>query len=103
MKWRKDLGWTILLDTGVEKDLKKLGTVAQKKIFKFLRNLVITHDDPRIKGKALQGRLTNLWRYRVGDYRIICKLIDKELTLLVVHVGHRKHIYKKYKPKMYEI
>nr|CBI77786.1 conserved hypothetical protein [Bartonella rochalimae ATCC BAA-1498] len=48
----------------------------------------------RAIGKPLRGQLSGLWRYRVGDYRILCDLYDKELVVLVLAVGHRKNIYK---------
>ena len=46
------------------------------------------------KGKALTGKLSGLWRYRVSDYRIICKVEGKTITILVLDIGHRKEIYK---------
>nr|WP_236829021.1 type II toxin-antitoxin system RelE/ParE family toxin [Bartonella schoenbuchensis] len=51
-------------------------------------------EDVRVVGKPLRGPLSGLWRYRVGDYRILCDLHDKELLVLVLAVGHRKNIYK---------
>jgi len=52
-------------------------------------------NNPRSKGKALSGNLKGLWRYRVGDYRVICQIIDNEVVILVVELGHRKEIYRK--------
>ncbi len=51
-------------------------------------------DDPRSRGHALTGELSGLWRYRVGDWRIICKIKDTELIILVVDLGHRRSIYR---------
>jgi mRNA interferase RelE/StbE len=51
-------------------------------------------DDPRSLGKTLQGRLGEFWRFRVGDYRIICELHDKSLRVVVVRIGNRKDIYR---------
>jgi mRNA interferase RelE/StbE len=50
--------------------------------------------DPRASGKALVGSKRDYWRYRIGDYRVICDIQDKQLTVLVIEVGHRKSIYK---------
>lgn len=50
-------------------------------------------DDPRARGKALTGPLRGLWRYRVGDYRIVCDLVDSRLVVLVIDVDHRNSIY----------
>lgn len=51
-------------------------------------------DNPRLTGKALQGKLSGLWRYRVGDFRLLCRIEDNELIILVIEIGHRKEIYK---------
>lgn len=50
-------------------------------------------NDPRSKGKALKGKLSNYWIYRVGDYRLICDINDSEIIITVVRIGHRKDIY----------
>lgn len=85
--------WKIEFDSDVEKDLRKLGHAAQKRILKFLKEKVATSNDPRVYGKALKGSLITLWRYRVGDYRIITKIEDDALIVLVIKVGHRKEVY----------
>ncbi len=87
------MAWKIEFDSDVEKDLKKLGHTAQKRIFKFLKDKIMTADKPRNYGKALSGDLAGLWRYRVGDYRILAKIEDHHFIVLVVHVGHRKSVY----------
>lgn len=51
-------------------------------------------DDPRSRGKALTGNLTGLWRYRVGDYRVVCDIEDGRLVIVVVDLGHRSRVYK---------
>ncbi len=51
-------------------------------------------DDPRSRGKALTSNLVGLWRYRVGDYRVICDINDRELLILALDIGHRREIYK---------
>ena len=51
-------------------------------------------DDPRVSGKALTGPLGGLWRYRVGDYRVICEVQNGVMTVLVLEVGNRKEVYK---------
>ena len=52
-------------------------------------------EDPRSRGKALTGNLAGLWRYRVGDYRIICDIEDGVLLILVVDVAHRREVYQR--------
>lgn len=62
-------------------------------ILDFLSELEIL-DNPRIKGKSLKGNLKEYWRYRAEDYRILSKIIDDELIILVIDIGHRKNIYE---------
>ena len=51
-------------------------------------------ENPRLWGKSLTGSLNEKWRYRVGDYRILCVIKDHIVTIEVVSIGHRKDIYK---------
>ena len=83
---------TITLSARAKKQLKQLDRTVQKRITKFLSELA-SLADPRSKGKSLVGNLMGFWRYRVGDYGILCRIHDEELEILVVEVGHRKEIY----------
>lgn len=93
MNGRKVLSWKISIDSRAGKELKKLDKLAQKKIILYLKEQIAILDNPRLFGKALQGDKRGLWRYRVGDYRIICQILDDELIILVVKIGHRSTIY----------
>lgn len=88
------MNWVYRFDGRALKDLKKLGHQAQQDILAYLDDRVANETDPRRFGKALKADLSGLWRYRVGDYRILCQIRDGELLVLVVAVGHRKNIYK---------
>jgi mRNA interferase RelE/StbE len=66
---------------------------AQKNILRYLCDRVAVSDDPRKFGQSLRANLSGLWKYRVGNYRIICCIDDNELTVLVLRVGHRRQIY----------
>lgn len=77
-----------------EKTFLKFDNSIQLQIKKFIEKLK-TLTDPRATGKALVGNLAGFWRYRVGDYRLLCKIQDKELVIVVVEIGHRREIYKK--------
>jgi mRNA interferase RelE/StbE len=88
------LPWIIEFDEGVEKTLKKLGPQASRLILDYLRDRIAPAKDPRSSGKPLQGPLKGLWRYRVGDYRIISRIEDDKFVVLVVAVGHRKNVYE---------
>ena len=89
------MAWSVELSAEADRELRKLDAQHSKRILKFLRDRVATLDDPRSIGKALHGsRLGEFWKYRVGDYRLICKLEDNLLLVLVLRVGHRKEIYR---------
>jgi mRNA interferase RelE/StbE len=62
-------------------------------IYKFLRRLP-QYDDPRRTGEALHGELAGLWKYRVGDYRLLCRIEDARLVVLVVRIGNRREVYR---------
>ena len=94
MNWIKSLVWKIEVTDHAAKQIKKLGASEAKRIQDYLRNRVANFEHPRQSGKSLQGtQLGKYWRYRVGDYRILCELHDNELLVLVVEVAHRRKIY----------
>ena len=87
--------WTINFSKHVDKELTKIDNKITKRILRFLRDRVAILEDPRSIGESLSGsKLGNFWKYRVGDYRIICSIEDKEIIIFVVSIGHRKAIYK---------
>jgi mRNA interferase RelE/StbE len=94
MKWRTRLAWRIELTETANKQLAKLDKIEAKRIIKFLRERLAVSDNPRNIGKALSGPLSGLWRYRVGDYRLICEIQDGVLCVLVLKIGNRREVYK---------
>jgi len=76
------------------KELRKLDRQAQKAILAYLDQRIAGKEDPRRFGKGLRANLAGLWRYRVGDYRILCQIQDGLLLVLVISVGHRKNVYE---------
>ncbi|MGA9642858.1 MAG: type II toxin-antitoxin system RelE/ParE family toxin [Terriglobales bacterium] len=86
--------WQINISRTAEKQIQKLDRTAQKSIVDFLRERVLTSQSPRQFGKPLHGDEKGLWRYRVGDHRLICDIQDDRLTVLVLRVGHRREIYR---------
>lgn len=86
--------WKIEWDERARKELRKLDPHTQQKILHYTRKRLATAQDPRRFGKALQHELYRLWRYRVGDYRLICQIEDDRLIVLVLAVGHRREIYR---------
>jgi mRNA interferase RelE/StbE len=85
--------WTFKISDGAEKNLRDIGPSAAREVFEFLEKRVQGNVDPRTHGKPLRQSKHGLWRYRVRDYRIICRLEDSILTVLVVAVGHRSKVY----------
>lgn len=88
------MAWTIEITRTAEKQIKKLDRVAQDLIVRFLRERLKPAENPRQWGKPLHGEKRGLWRYRVGDYRLICDIQDERITVLVLEVGHRKDVYR---------
>ncbi len=86
--------WTVEFARDAAKDLRKLGRAAQKAILRYLRERIATADDPRRFGKPLAGDLAGLWRYRIGDYRLVVSFEEDRLVVLVVTVGHRRAVYE---------
>ena len=86
--------WTIEIIRTAEKQIKKLDPLSQKSIVRFLRERLKSAENPRQWGKPLHGDKRGLWRYRVGDYRLICDIQDERITVLVLEVAHRKDIYR---------
>lgn len=87
------MSWAYRFDERALKELRKLGKQAQRDIITYLEDRIAGAEDPRRFGKGLKADLAGLWRYRVGDYRIVCHIRDGELLVLVVAVGHRRQVY----------
>lgn len=84
--------WQIEFEKGARKEFLKLGYPTQKVIIGYLSEKV--RKNPRRYGKSLKGTLSGLWRYRIEDYRVVCRIQDAELTVVVVRVAHRSKVYK---------
>lgn len=89
------MAWNLELSGAAQKALKKLDPSVARRIAQFLDERVRHSDDPRSLGETLKGSLLgSLWKYRVGDYRIIADIQDSKLTVLVIRIGNRKDIYR---------
>jgi mRNA interferase RelE/StbE len=89
------MAWKVELSSEAVRELDKLDTQPRRRILKFLHERVAKLDDPRGIGQALRGsRLGEFWKYRVGDYRLICKIEDERMLVLVLRIGHRQDIYR---------
>ncbi len=83
--------WEIIFTEKSRKAFKKLDTTAQKRISSYLALRVATN--PKALGDMLIGDKAGLWRYRIGDYRVICEIYEQELIVQIIRVGHRKDVY----------
>jgi len=89
------MAWKIEFSAEADRELGKLDKPQARRILKFLQERVAKLDDPRSIGKALRGeRFGEFWRYRVGDYRLICKIEDARVVVLVLRIGHRGEVYR---------
>lgn len=84
--------WSIETTDHFEREFKKLDRPVQRRVLGYLHDLEGL-DDPRQRGKGLTANHAGVWRYRVGDYRILAQLIDNTLTVLALRVGHRRDVY----------
>ena len=75
-----------------KKQLLKMDRPAQEQIKKYMDD-ISTLQDPRSRGKALKGNFADLWRYRSGDYRIICDIQDERILITILRIGNRKEVY----------
>lgn len=89
------MAWRVEFSKGAQKDLAKLDATGRDRVLRFLAERIERGDDPRKLGEALKGTVVGrYWKYRVGNFRIICDLQDEFLLVLVVRVGHRREVYR---------
>lgn len=88
------MAWTIEYTDSARRQLRKLDKTSARRILDYMDQRVAPLEDARSIGKALRGPLGEFWRYRAGQYRIICELQDLKLRVLVLRVGDRKDIYR---------
>lgn len=90
------MAWAVELDRAAVRDLRKLDRMAARRILAFLHGRIAALDDPRSIGEALKGsKLGEFWKYRVGDYRVIARIEDRTVRVLVVRIGNRRMIYRR--------
>ncbi len=87
------MAWKIDYSERALKSLKKMDKQNAKRILDFLEQRIAILEDPRASGKPLKGDLGVFWRYRVGDYRVLCDIQDGKLVILAALIGHRKEVY----------
>ncbi|WP_057753454.1 type II toxin-antitoxin system RelE family toxin [Weissella kandleri] len=86
--------YSVNFDKKALKEFRKLDKPVQKRIVTWLEQHISGSENPRLLGKALEGNFNTLWRYRVGNYRIIADIKDDEFIVLIVKTGKRNDVYK---------
>lgn len=85
--------WRLGFSKKADKQLSKLNPGVSKVIVSWLLKHLDGCEDPRRFGKPLKGDKSGIWRYRIGDYRVLCDIRDDELLVLAIEVGHRRSVY----------
>jgi mRNA interferase RelE/StbE len=89
------MSWNLRYSKKAEKQISKLDSNQARIIVAWLKKHLNGCDNPRFTGKPLGGALQNLWRYRIGDYRVLAEIKDAEIVILVLEIGHRSKVYKR--------
>jgi mRNA interferase RelE/StbE len=87
-------GWTVRLERRAEKDLSRLSAQNRSRVLQFLYQRLLSAPSPRALGAPLNGPLGALWKYRVGDLRVIADIRDGDVLILVVQIGNRREVYR---------
>lgn len=88
------MAWAVEFLPEAAKDLKKLDRAVAARILSTLEDRIATLDNPRMIGAALTGDHAGYWRWRIGDYRVVARVEDARITILVVRVAHRRDVYR---------
>jgi mRNA interferase RelE/StbE len=89
------MAWKVELSEAVAREIDKLDPQVARRILKFLQERVAKLDNPRSIGEPLHGsKFGEFWKYRVGNYRLICSIEDQQLIVLVLRVGNRSEVYR---------
>lgn len=87
------MAWTLEFDAKARKQFRKLPKAIGDRILVGMET-VAAHENPRDRGKAMAGEWAGHWRYRVGDYRVIARIEDGRMVIIVVALGHRREVYR---------
>jgi len=88
------LAWIVSFEPRALRELKKLDRAIQNQIVHFLQERIAGNHDPRDSGKPLTGDKVGLWRYRIGRYRVVCRIEDAQRAVQVLRIAHRKDVYR---------
>jgi mRNA interferase RelE/StbE len=86
--------WAVSFSKSARKQFSKLSPANRSRVLKFLNERIVPHPDPRELAKRLQGKTEELWRFRVGDLRLIVQISNGMMTVVIIEIGHRREIYR---------
>ena len=86
--------YEVELSERFKKEFRKLDKYTQKMIRAWINKNLVETENPRLHGKGLTANRSGQWRYRIGDYRLICNINDNRLIILALSVGHRRDVYE---------
>ena len=89
------MSYKLKFEKNALKSLTKIDSNQRILLMAWIQKNLDLCENPRSHGKALSGKLNNYWSYHVGDYRIVVEIIDNELIIIIISIGHRRDIYKK--------
>jgi mRNA interferase RelE/StbE len=92
--WGLKMKYKVVYERKAETEIRKMDKGQSRLLLSWINRNLSGTDNPRLRGKPLQGGKKGYWRYRVGMYRLIAKIDDDQLIIIMVDVGHRRHIYK---------
>ena len=86
--------WKVKFSPTADKQFEKLDPSIRRSINRYIFHNLVTEENPKRFGKALTGNLKEFWRYRIGDYRLVCEIQENNLTIIAIKVSHRRDVYK---------
>ncbi len=86
--------YKLIFEKNAIKQLSKIDKLREEMIYSYLEKNLENVENPRRFGKPLKGSLKDYWRYRVGDYRIVAEINDRDIKIIIIEIGHRSSIYK---------
>lgn len=86
--------YQVRFEKKAQKTLKKMDQQQAGLIMAWIKKNLVNTTEPRAQGKGLTSNRSGEWRYRIGDYRLIANIDDKEITILFLEIGHKRDIYK---------
>jgi mRNA interferase RelE/StbE len=89
------MAWRVEYENSAARELRALDRQTIERILIFLRDRIVPADNPRILGEPLKGRFAGLWKYRVGDYRIVVRIEDAAGRIVVARIGNRREVYRR--------